>query len=120
MKYLNLDSFIKKTEESLVNEASFDSEELYNEIKKDRKTEMVSDVEDGSILFYHKDVAKGKAEVNVDGWSGDITIEVPGGPYGSGEWYGDQVSDMKDIDKQIRKGIKLIQESIQPRPRKTL
>jgi len=106
MKYLNFDSFIKKTEESLVNEASFDSEELYNEIKKDRKTEMVSDVEDGSILFYHKDVAKGKAEVNVDGWSGDITIEVPGGPYGSGEWYGDQVSDMKDIDKQIKSYIK--------------
>ena len=95
---------IKKFE-SVVKE-SFDSEELYNEIKKDRKTEMVSDIEDGSILFYHKDVAKGKAEVNVDGWSGDITIEVPGGPYGSGEWYGDQVSNMKDIDKQIKSYIK--------------
>ena len=94
-----------KLEESM-NEASFDSEELYSEIEKDRKTKMISDIEDGSILFYHKDIAKGKAEVNVDGWSGDITIEVPGGPYGSGEWYGDQVSNMKDIDKQIKSYIK--------------
>jgi hypothetical protein len=31
-----------------------------------------------------------------------------------------QINRIKDIDKQIRKGIKLIQESIQPRPRKTL
>ena len=92
--------------ESVVTEASFDSEELYSEIEKDRKTKMISDIEDGSILFYHKDIAKGKAEVNVDGWSGDITIEVPGGPYGSGEWYGDQVSNMKDIDKQIKSYIK--------------
>jgi len=98
--FINMEKY-----ESLTTE-SFDSEELYNEIKKDRKTEMVSDIEDGSILFYHKDVAKGKAEVNVDGWSGDITIEVPGGPYGSGEWYGDQVSNMKDIDKQIKSYIK--------------
>ena len=95
-----------KKYESVVNEASFDSEELYSEIEKDRKTKMISDIDDGSILFYHKDVAKGKAEVNVDGWSGDITIEVPGGVYGSGEWYGDQVSNMKDIDKQIKSYIK--------------
>ena len=98
--------FEKEDNGSVITEASFDSEELYNEIKKDRKTEMVSDIEDGSILFYNKDIAKGKAEVNVDGWSGDITIEVPGGPYGSGEWYGDQVSNMKDIDKQIKSYIK--------------
>ena len=98
--------FEKEDNGSVITEASFDSEELYNEIKKDRKTEMISDIEDGSILFYHKDIAKGKAEVNVDGWSGDITIEVPGGPYGSGEWYGVQVSNMKDIDKQIKSYIK--------------
>jgi hypothetical protein len=30
-----------------------------------------------------------------------------------------QISRIKDIDKQIQKGIKLIQESLQPRPRKT-
>ena len=101
----DVQEFIDELEES-VNEASFDAEELYSEIEKDRKTEMISDIEDGSILFYHKDIAKGKAEVNVDGWSGDITIEVPGGPYGSGEWYGDQVSNMKDIDKQIKSYIK--------------
>ena len=95
-----------KKYESVVTEASFDSEELYSEIEKDRKTKMISDVEDGSILFYHKDIVKGKAEVNVDSFSGDITIEVPGGPYGSGEWYGDQVSNMKDIDKQIKSYIK--------------
>ncbi len=105
MKYIkDFDTIIESN--GSMNEASFDSEELYNEIKKDRKTKMISDVEDGSILFYHKDIAKGKAEVNVDGFSGDITIEVPGGPYGSGEWYGDQVSNMKDINKQIKSYIK--------------
>ena len=106
MKYLNFNSFIEKTKESVVNEASFDAEELYNEIKKDRKTKMISDIDDGSILFYHKDVQKGKAEVNVNGYDGDITIEVPGGPYGSGEWYGEPVENMKDIDKQIKSYIK--------------
>jgi len=83
-----------------------DAEELYKEIKKDRKTKMNSDIEDGSILFFHKDVAKGKAEINVNGYDGDITIEVPGGPYGSGEWYGEPVENMKDIDKQIKRYIK--------------
>ncbi|MRX47924.1 YdeI/OmpD-associated family protein [Pedobacter puniceum] len=31
-----------------------------------------------------------------------------------------QISRIKDIDKQIQKSIKLIQESVQPRPKKTL
>jgi hypothetical protein len=31
-----------------------------------------------------------------------------------------QISRIKDIDKQIQKSIKLIQESLQPRPKKTL
>ena len=100
-----IDGDTLKIYESLVNEM-LDGEKLYKEIKKDRKTKMNSDIDDGSILFYHKDIAKGKAEVNVDGWTGDITIEVPGGPYGSGEWYGDQVENMKDIDKQIKRYIK--------------
>ena len=99
-------SAFESKSESVVTEASFDSEELYNEIEKDRKTKMISDIEDGSILFYHKDVAKGKAEVNVNGFTGDITIEFGTGPYDSGEWYGDQVSNMKDIDKQIKSYIK--------------
>ncbi len=99
-------SAFESKSESVVTEASFDSEELYSEIEKDRKTKMISDIEDGSILFYHKDVAKGKAEVNVNGSTGDITIEFGTGPYDSGEWYGDQVSNMKDIDKQIKSYIK--------------
>ncbi len=99
-------SAFESKSESVVTEASFDSEELYSEIEKDRKTKMISDIEDGSILFYHKDVAKGKAEVNVNGFTGDITIEFGTGPYDSGEWYGDQVSNMKDIDKQIKSYIK--------------
>ena len=38
---------------------SFDEEELYKEIEKDRKTKMYSDIDDGTIEFDHKDVAKG-------------------------------------------------------------
>ena len=83
-----------------------DGEKLYKEIEKDRKTKMNSDIDDGSILFYHKDIAKGKAEVNVNGYNGDITIEVGSGPYGSGEWYGEPVKNMRDIDKQIKSYIK--------------
>ena len=87
--------------EAKVNEG-FDGEELYKEIKKDRKTKMVSDIDDGSIIFYHKGITKGKAEINVDSFTGDITIEVfSPSSYHGGEWYGEQVESMKDINKQI-------------------
>jgi len=92
--------------DSKVNEM-LDGEKLYKEIEKDRKTNMHSDIDDGSILFDHKDVAKGKVMINVNNSTGDITIEFRGkGPDGGGEWYGDQVSNMKDIYKQIKKYLK--------------
>ena len=92
---------IKEWQDKHLNE-SLDGEKLYKEIEKDRKTEMYSDIGDGSILFYHKDVAKGKSEINVNGWSGDITIEFGTTSYNSGEWYGKPVKNMKDIEKQIK------------------
>jgi hypothetical protein len=92
-----------KNYKEFVNE-SFDEEELYKEIEKDRKTKMYSDIDDGTIEFDHKDVAKGKAMIYVDGSDGEITIEFRGkGPDGGGEWYGDPVKNMKDIDKQIKR-----------------
>ncbi len=89
-----------KNYKQFVNE-SFDGEKLYKEIEKDRKTKMYSDIDDGTIEFDHKDVAKGKAMIYVDGWNGDITMEFRGN--GGGEWYGDPVENMKDIDKQIKR-----------------
>ena len=92
--------------ESVVNE-KVNGKNLYKEIKKDKKTEMYSDLIDANdvdIEFYHKDVNNGKSKIYIEAWSGRFIIwsEKSNVSRPIRVFNAENVKNMKDIDKQIK------------------
>ena len=98
-----LEEFI---EESKLNE-KVNGKNLYKKIKKDKKTEMYSDLIDANdvdIEFYHKDVNNGKSKIYIEAWSGRFIIwsEKSNVSRPIRVFNAENVKNMKDIDKQIK------------------